>query len=299
MNHTSFSCPVCHHHQFTLVFNARDHYVSGEIYPVNSCDQCGFHMTGNLPPDDQMDQYYQSDDYISHSDTRKGLFNRMYHTVRNLMLYQKFSIVKRTTGKTTGRVLDIGAGTGYFLNFAAGKEWETTGTERSSEARKFAREHWKLDLLPGDHLFDLPSASFDAITLWHVLEHLPEQDKYWKTFSNLLPEGGFLFIALPNFRSFDAGHYKEYWAAWDVPRHLWHYAPEHIIRQAGNYGFRLYGMKQMPFDAVYVSILSEKYKKSKFPLIKGLFFGKISWFGSLMNVKKSSSVIYIFRKQTS
>jgi len=296
---TSFSCPVCHHRHCTLAFQATDHFVSGEVFPIYSCDQCGFHMTGNLPPDDQMDQYYQSDDYISHSDTRKGLFNRIYHTVRNLMLNEKLNIVKRTTGKTTGRVLDIGAGTGYFMNFAARKGWETTGTERNSEARRFAKEHWKLELLPGDHLFDLPPASFDAISMWHVLEHLPDQDKYWKTLFRLLPEGGFLFIALPNFCSFDAVHYKEKWAAWDVPRHLWHYAPENIIRQAGNYGFRLTGMKRMPFDAFYVSILSEKYKKSQFPLMKGLFYGKISWLASLIDVKKSSSVIYIFRKQNS
>lgn len=297
MDPSSFSCPVCHHHRGTLAFQATDHFISGEVFPVFSCDQCGFHLTGNLPQDILMDRYYQSNDYISHSDTRKGLMNRIYHTVRDLMLNEKFQIVKRTTGKQTGKLLDIGAGTGYFLNFAAGKGWQTTGTERSGEAREFAKKHWGLEILSGDQLFDLPPGSFDAITLWHVLEHLPDQDKYWNTFSRLLPDDGFLIIALPNFRSLDARHYREKWAAWDVPRHLWHYAPEHITRQAGNYGFHLTGMKRMPFDAFYVSMLSERYKKSKFPMIKGLFHGKMSWFASLADVKKCSSVIYIFSKQ--
>jgi SAM-dependent methyltransferase len=175
------------------------------------------------------------------------------------------------------------------------KGWEITGTEKSDSARKFASEKWGMQLLPEDGLWSLSENSFDVITLWHVMEHLHDLEKYWGILNRLIKPEGSLIIALPNPASADAGHYREHWAAWDVPRHLWHFSPENIRQIAEKHGFILQSTYRMPFDAFYVSILSEKYKKSGFPVMKGLSMGTLSWFSSLLSIHKSSSLIYVFK----
>jgi 2-polyprenyl-3-methyl-5-hydroxy-6-metoxy-1,4-benzoquinol methylase len=290
-------CPICRNTGFTEVLRLTDHFVTGEVFPLLKCKDCGFLITGNVPVNDEMERYYKSDDYISHSDTSTGLINRVYHTVRNLMLQKKFNIVKHATAKANGKLLDIGAGTGYFLNYAQKKGWEITGTEKSNTARLFAQQRWNLTIYPENQIYNLGDEYFDAITLWHVLEHLPDPDNHWKVFHRILKKEGRVIIALPNFESADAKHYGEHWAAWDVPRHLWHFSPDHIRRMAENSGFTLVDMHRMPFDSFYISMLSEKYKKSPFPSVKGIFIGKLSWILSLINIKKCSSVIYIFKKE--
>ena len=153
-----------------------------------------------------------------------------------------------------------------------------------------------MDIMPDDALFSLPPASFDLITLWHVMEHLPNIRQYWQVISRLLKPDGILIIALPNSSSWDAKHYGSYWAAWDVPRHIWHFTPKLIEKLGNREGFRLIHSKRMPFDAFYISIMSEKYKKSAYPIFKGILFGKISWLSSLLNKNRCSSLMYIFRK---
>jgi SAM-dependent methyltransferase len=175
--------------------------------------------------------------------------------------------------------------------------WNVMGTEKDAKARNFSLEQWGIRLLPDEGLFSLPDQSFDVITLWHVLEHLYAPLDYLKKASALLEPAGSLIIALPNPASCDAHHYREYWAAWDVPRHLWHFQPENMEKLALKAGFTLRRTCRMPFDAFYVSILSEKYRGSKAALLKGVFFGKLSWMLSLAYPKKCSSLIYEFRLQ--
>jgi 2-polyprenyl-3-methyl-5-hydroxy-6-metoxy-1,4-benzoquinol methylase len=292
----SVACPVCGYHQFKMEFQVIDYFVTKEEFCIQSCIKCGMHLTADVPADSEISAYYKSEDYISHSDTRKGLVNRAYHIVRDYMLARKYTSIRRSTGKNKGTILDIGAGTGYFLHYMKKKNWEVYGTEKSVEAREFAKKHRNLDILPEDALFSLPTASFDAITLWHVMEHLPNIRQYWQIISKLLKPDGILIIALPNSGSWDAKHYGSYWAAWDVPRHLWHFTPKHIEKSGDKEGFRLIHSQRMPFDAFYISIMSEKYKKSAFPILKGIFFGKISWLSSLFNKNRCSSLMYIFRK---
>jgi SAM-dependent methyltransferase len=296
MEMSSVACPVCGYHQFRLVFTAEDYFVTQEKFPVNACIKCGMLMTSGLPKEEDIAGYYKSEDYISHSDTRKGFVNRAYHLVRDIMLSEKFNIIRKNSGKGTGSVLDIGAGTGYFLKYMQQKGWNVQGVEKSQEARDFATKRWNLNILPDEELFNLPPASFDVITLWHVMEHLPNLDQHWQLISKLLKPDGVLVIALPNAGSWDAKHYGPYWAAWDVPRHLWHFTPIHLEELGKSEGFSLKNMYRMPFDGFYISIISEKYKKAAFPSIKGIFYGKISWLASLFNKRKCSSLIYIFRK---
>lgn len=289
-------CPVCGGKNFNKVFDVKDYFALGEEFPIFACAACNFRLTAGLPPLSEMGNYYQSLEYISHSDSTEGIVNKVYHRVRNYMLKCKFKVVHNVSQLKEGTLLDIGAGTGYFLAFMQAKGWRVTGTDQSEEARNFAAGRWDIPLLPAEELFALPEHSFDVITLWHVMEHLPDLDLHWKTISRLLNDAGTLVIALPNADSQDAQHYKSFWAAWDAPRHLWHFAPPQIEKLAATYGFEMCGMKRMPFDAFYVSILSEKYKRSKLSLLKGLFFGKISWLVGLFNIGRCSSLIYIFRK---
>jgi 2-polyprenyl-3-methyl-5-hydroxy-6-metoxy-1,4-benzoquinol methylase len=205
-------------------------------------------------------------------------------------------LVEKATSLKTGQILDVGTGTGFFLNEMKENGWQVTGTEKSIDARDFAKKEFNLDNLPSEKLFELKDSSFDVITLWHVLEHIHLLNENMKIFHRLLKENGKLIIAVPNHTSTDAKHYKEFWAAYDVPRHIWHFAPKQMEILGKKHRFKLSTIQTMPFDSFYVAMLSEKYKKSKLALLKGIYFGKISWLNSILNPKKCSSVIYVFDK---
>jgi SAM-dependent methyltransferase len=296
METNSATCPVCDCHQFRMAFETKDYFYTGKDFTINACIKCGMLLTAEVFNVKDLSEYYKSEQYISHSDTREGLVNRLYHLVRNVMLRRKYRLVCSVTGLKTGSILDIGTGTGYFPGFMKGKGWRVTGIEKSDEARRFAAKNQDIPVFDEEQLLNIPAASFDVITLWHVMEHLPDINHHWQVISKILKPDGVLIIALPNANSWDASHYGPYWAAWDVPRHRWHFAPEHFKESGQKEGFRLISTRRMPFDAFYISIISEKYKQSSFPVLRGMFYGKLSWFASLFNKKRCSSLIYIFRK---
>ncbi len=284
--------------QQTLIpfITCTDFLVSGEKFPVKKCSSCGLKITTPVEEEEKMDRYYQSEDYIAHSDSSKGLVHLLYHRVRKYMLHQKRGLIEKEAGKKNGKILDVGAGTGYFLHEMNRQDWEVDGTEKSPEARKFAKEAFNLSLRDPEELFQLPGQSRDIITLWHVLEHIHQLDKNMKAFSRILKAGGKLIIAVPNPGSCDASHYQEYWAAYDVPRHIWHFSPDQMKTLGEKYHFRLTRMCPMPFDAFYISLLSEKYKKQKGALFFGMLHGIICTLTTLFNKKRASSLIYIFEK---
>ncbi|MCA1759473.1 MAG: class I SAM-dependent methyltransferase [Bacteroidales bacterium] len=289
-------CPVCDGKLFSPFLTCTDYFVSGEKFQIKQCSSCGFKITENIEDEDNIGTYYQSENYISHSNTSKGVVNSVYHTVRKYMLGRKRSLVEKATSLKTGQILDVGTGTGFFLNEMKENGWQVTGTEKSNEARDFAKKEFNLDNLPSEELFTLKDKSFDVITLWHVLEHIHLLNENMETFHRLLKENGKLIIAVPNHTSTDAKHYKEFWAAYDVPRHIWHFAPKQMEMLGKKHGFKMNSLHTMPFDSFYVAMLSEKYKKSKLALFKGIFYGKISWLKSIFNPAKCSSVIYVFEK---
>jgi len=289
-------CPVCGSNQFKPFITCTDFFVTGENFEIRKCLGCGFKFTANVENEETIGHYYQSEEYISHSNTSKGLVNAVYHKVRNYMLGRKRGLVKKATGLKTGRILDVGTGTGFLLNEMKYHGWQVTGTEISDNARAFSKKEFGLEIHEPDQLFQFEKESFDAITLWHVLEHIHNLDENMAAFSKLLKPGGKLIIAVPNPTSYDARHYREFWAAYDVPRHIWHFGPEQMKQFGEKHGFKLVRTSPMPFDAFYVSLLSEKYKKSKFAFIRGMFHGKISWLKSLVNTERCSSVVYVFSK---
>ncbi|MEG1545868.1 MAG: class I SAM-dependent methyltransferase, partial [Bacteroides sp.] len=229
---------------------------------------------------------------------KKGVVNRIYHQARKVMLNRKAALVARSLGKSVGKVLDIGTGTGYFPHTMQEKGWTVEAIEKSAQARAFAKEHFELDVKEEAELANFSAKSFDVITLWHVMEHLEHLNEMWERLHELLSDKGVLVIAVPNCASYDAEKYKEDWAAYDVPRHLWHFTPDTIQQFGVKHNFILAAQYPMPFDAFYVSMLSEKYQKKLSPFIGGICTGSLAWFSSLGKRERSSSMIYVFRKKS-
>lgn len=291
------TCPLCGGKHLEHAITCTDHYASGEQFSLYRCEDCGFIFTQDAPVEAEIGRYYETPDYISHSDTHKGLMNRVYHRVRKYMLSRKAKLIKRTSGLSKGSLLDIGTGTGYFSNEMKERGWRVKAIEKNARARAFAKEHFELEVDAEDALAGYADDSFDVITLWHVMEHLEPLNETWEKLAQLLKERGVLIVAVPNPNSYDAGKYKEWWAAYDVPRHLWHFTPSAMQQFGVKHGFKLAEQHPMPFDAFYVSMLTEKYKGSRLAFLKGMWTGLLAWFSSLAKAERSSSMIYVFRKK--
>ncbi|NOQ72297.1 MAG: methyltransferase domain-containing protein [Crocinitomix sp.] len=284
-------CPICDSSEFTPFISAVDYTVSNDTFNIVSCNNCGFHFTNPIPTVDKIGEYYKAESYISHSSTNKGIINKLYQRVRKHTLKQKVKLVKRVgKGKDT---LDIGAGTGHFLNACQLAGFNALGLEPDVDARTFAIENFKANIQELDELYNLPDGSRDVITMWHVLEHVYDLRRDLDKITRILKPDGRLIIAVPNMSSFDAKHYKEFWAAYDLPIHLYHFVPDDIKRLFEHYDMELEEMQPMKFDSYYVSMLSEKYK--------GGNIVKAFWNGCRSNLKAKngtySSQIYILKKK--
>jgi len=294
---TYSQCPSCGCASIYPAVSAKDHTVTHEMFEIWHCDDCTMRFTQNVPGPAAIGRYYQSPDYVSHSDTEKGLINRLYHLVRNYTLTGKRKLVQNATGKKSGTLLDVGAGTGAFANTMQLAGWELTGLEPDETARRNANNKYGLQLVSPDSLFGLEPSRFDVITMWHVLEHVHDLHGYLTQFQKILKPGGRLIIAVPNYTSYDAKVYKGYWAAYDVPRHLYHFSPKSMELLGKAKGFALEDTKPMWFDSFYVAMLSEKYKNGSGNLIGAVWNGLLSNLKAIRNKKRCSSVIYIFSKK--
>ena len=290
-------CPLCGSEQLEPTLTCVDSYASGEMFKLYRCAHCGFLMTQDAPAEEEIGRYYAVADYISHTDTRKGAMNRVYHWARRYMLRRKALLVEREAHLTTGRLLDIGTGTGYFPAEMQRRGWQVEAVEKSAEARQFAKTHFNLEVKPDHTLHTLPQGAYQVITLWHVMEHLYNLEETWQQLYQLLDEKGVLIVAVPNCSSWDARKYGAYWAAYDVPRHLWHFTPNTIQQMGSKQGFRLVERYPMPLDAFYVSMLSEKHMHHRGAFVRGLLMGLPALWASAIKKERSSSMIYVFRKK--
>nr|WP_262905093.1 class I SAM-dependent methyltransferase [Tamlana sargassicola] len=254
----------------------------------------GFLETHPQPSKEKLPEYYKSEDYISHTDAKRNLFEKVYHLVRVYALNKKLSLINNHVSADKN-LLDVGCGTGDFLNAAIKNGWQVNGVEPNAQARNIANKKTNNAVFNIEKLKEFQEASFNVITLWHVLEHLPNLEEHIELFKKLLKPNGVLIIAVPNYKSYDAKHYKSFWAAYDVPRHLWHFNKSSIKNLVEGYGFSLNKIKPMWFDAFYVSLLSEKYKTGKMNFIKGFFIGLLSNVKALAS-KETSSLIYVVKK---
>lgn len=289
-------CPVCGSTDTNVILEAKDYTVSGEMFLIRQCQACNLRFTWPVPDEQHIGKYYRSESYISHSDTSKGLVNKLYHTVRKISLKQKKTWIEKATGIANGNILDIGCGTGAFLNLMQQSGWHVTGLEPDEGARAIANKKYGLSVLPSGSLHLLPQNNFHAVTLWHVLEHVHDLHGYLEQIVRLMGEGGHIFIAVPNYTSLDAGIYQQHWAAYDVPRHLYHFSPEAMRSLVQQHGLKLEKMTAMPFDAFYISLLSEKYKDGKNHYLSGFIHGSQSWAYARKHIEQSSSLLYILCK---
>ena len=295
-------CPVCGGNSLAPHLVCTDRLVTQKQFTLNRCEQCGMVITSPRPLSEELGAYYQSEDYVSHSDTQKGLFFKLYHSVRRHMLRSKYRHVARATkaiqSSRQQSILDYGCGTGYFLQTMQQQGWHTTGIEIDPGARAFAKLKFGLETIAPEAMSHLDDHSFDAITLWHVMEHVEELDTLLDELRRLLKPGGSLLIALPNHRSFDAQRYGADWAAYDVPRHLWHFSPDTFARMMTNHGWELCATTTMPFDGFYISMMSEaaRHRVSKpIAYLWGAFIGLLGWLVSMTHKPASSSLIYTLR----
>ena len=290
------SCPVCNGTNLHLNFSCRDYLVSNKEFDLFKCSDCGFILTQDHPDSNEIGSFYKSDAYISHSDTKRGLFNFLYHIARKFMLGKKSRLVKKVSGLKTGSILDIGSGTGYFAFAMKEAGWQVTGVEIDEAAREYSRTKFGLNIINSDAIKGLPNESFDCITLWHVLEHLEEPEIYLQEIRRLLKPDGTCIIALPNHLSTDAKHYRQFWAAYDVPRHLWHFSPDVFKLFSERNGFQVIRRVPLPLDAFYISILSEKNKKGILAILNGFYTGLRSYLISVFRQELNSSLVYVIKR---
>lgn len=268
-----------------------DHSVSKEVFDLHHNPEFDMLITFPKPSLEKLPSYYESDDYISHTDGKRSLFEKMYHFIKGISLKNKLKLINSQGVK--GKLLDIGAGTGDFLAVAKSDGWQTVGIEPSAKAKEIAI---KKGVNFAQDLASLESNSFDIITMWHVLEHVPNLEEYISELKRLIKPSGTIIIAVPNFKSYDAKYYGEFWAAFDVPRHLWHFSKTAIQKLFAKENLKLVEVLPMKFDSFYVSLLSEKYKNGKMNFLKAFWIGlKSNQYGN--RKKEYSSHIYVIKSE--
>ncbi|HEX2608247.1 MAG TPA: class I SAM-dependent methyltransferase [Flavisolibacter sp.] len=288
-------CPVCKSSAIDPLLTVKDHSVSHQEFVVWQCRDCSLRFTQDVPDQESIGPYYQSEDYISHSNTSKGALNKLYQRVRRFTLKQKADLVISHT-RPRGSILDMGAGIGAFLDVMKEKSWNITGLEPDAGAREQARKLFRIELQDAGKLEQLQEGSYDAITLWHVLEHVHALHNTIEKLKKLLTTSGKLFIAVPNYSSLDASVYLNFWAAYDVPRHLYHFTPKSIDKLMALHGMRVISKKPMWFDSFYISLLSSKYHRGKTSWIGAGVTGLRSNIKAFLNKDRCSSVTYIIEK---
>lgn len=292
---TLSTCPVCSGTNYVPFLSCIDYTVSYETFQIVECIACGFKFTNPRPSEEEIGKYYDSSDYISHSNTSKGIINSLYKITRRFTISKKVRLIKSVCpdGKS---ILDYGCGTGEFLSGMKKVGWSTKGIEPNPEARNYAINTNLLEVTDPSEIISFRPKSFDAITLWHVLEHIHKLNETIEVFKKLLSDDGKLIIAVPNNEAVDALIYKETWAAYDVPRHLYHFNVDSITRLFRNHQMQVLNVMLMPLDAFYVSMLSEKYRNKTFGIINGVLNGAKTNLKSRFDKKKSSSLIFVIDK---
>lgn len=284
-------CPWCNsenNHQFLKL---KDHFLSQEEFEIIECDDCKLLFTIPCPTPDKIGDYYKSEDYLSHNEEKKGLFAKIYNSVKKINIKNKYKIAVSCQPSVVS-LLDIGCGVGDFLLYAKENGCDITGIEPSEDARKIAEKKLNCKILPPEELENIPDNSFDIITMWHVLEHVADLKTEIHHLQRILKKDGRLILALPNFKSYDAEYYKDKWAAYDVPRHLNHFSQTSIKNIFKETQLQLIDIKPLKWDGFYISMLSEQYLNNRNSFIKGSLTG---W-KSNNKARKSgewSSLVYV------
>lgn len=287
-------CPWCNSNKAQTNLCLKDEFLTKEHFQICECLNCGLLYTVPRPSKDKIGDYYKSEEYYSHQENKKGFIPKIYEAIKKVNLKNKYTLA--ANGIKKGRLLDIGCGVGDFLHTAEEHGWECIGVEPSEDAKAIARKRIKAEIITSEDLEQIPDASFDLITMWHVLEHVDNLKWQVEQLERLIKSNGRIVIAVPNYKSYDAQFYKKLWAAYDVPRHLNHFSKTTLTKIFKSKGLELKKTEKLIWDAYYISYMSEQYKHHSLPLIKGAFRGLIS------NCKARrtgewSSMVYVFEKK--
>ena len=286
------SCPICTT-EMKFKFVTKDYLVTGESFDIVECEACSIRTTTPFPDKKIIGNYYSSDDYISHDDKVSGIFDSIYGLVRTYQLNKKKKLIGKYFNKSNGKILDIGCGAGDFLQYMKEDHWNINGVDTSNKARKIANKKLNIKVMdPKDWINN--KEKYDVITCWHSLEHVHEPWVYLDKIKKSLTLNGFLIVALPNYQSTDAKIYKEFWAAYDTPRHLYHFTIKSMNKTIKPHGLNIESIYRMNFDPFYVSMLSAKHMGKSF--MSGLINGFKSWTLSIFSKDKCSSLIFIIKK---
>lgn len=286
-------CPICNNEHLNPEMDVADHFLTKEVFHLTKCTQCRFLFTNPRPKSKNLSTYYHSDDYLSHS-KKKSLTGSIYNFVKEYSLAKKFQLISRY--HSHGKLLDIGSATGEFLHYFKKKNWDATGIEPAEAPRQYSIHTYGLNVFPEEKIDQLAADQFDVVTLWHVLEHVPDLNQRMEQISKLLAPEGLLVIALPNYLSWDAQHYGNFWAGYDVPRHLYHFTPDTISQLLSKYQFEIFKTEPLKFDAFYVSLLSEKYRTGKSDFLAAFRNGLKSNKWAKQHGGNYSSLIYLAKK---
>ncbi|MEX2235019.1 MAG: class I SAM-dependent methyltransferase [Cyclobacteriaceae bacterium] len=250
-------CPVCRETHFADYLSCKDYTVSHETFTLQKCKACGFVITNPRPEENKLPDYYQSEAYISHSNKSPSLVDKVYKVSRTFTLKWKYNLIRKHSLNKPVSILDYGCGTGAFLEECKKHKMIISGVEPSTTARTQAKEITETEI--ASHINEL-NTDFDVITLWHVLEHISDLNETISRLKSHMNKNGTMFIAVPNLQSLDANRYGEYWAGYDVPRHLWHFSRATMRMLLSHHNLKLINVVPMRLDSYYVSLLSEKYK---------------------------------------
>ena len=286
-------CPLCTESHFHRFLTCRDHTVSGASFDIVECEACGFRFTNPRPSADEIGRYYESEDYTPHQDASQGLIDTLYHWVRRYTLRSKHRLITSLIKDPPGRLLDFGCGTGEFLSLCRSRGWAARGLEPDATAQDVAAQKYGLTVQDPDRIEDFPDDHFDVTTLWHVLEHVPRLSETVEQLTRTLAPDGTLVVAVPNCASFDAQFYGEYWAAYDVPRHLYHFRPNDVRRLFAPFDMTVTDIRPMRLDAFYVSLLSEQYRDGWLP--QALLVALSSTLWAARREHRHSAQLYLIR----
>jgi 2-polyprenyl-3-methyl-5-hydroxy-6-metoxy-1,4-benzoquinol methylase len=285
------NCPVCSSSVFTDFLEVNDYFLTKEDFSIQKCDACGFRFINPRPENLEIGRYYQSDEYISHDAEKENFISRIYKIARIFSIKAKYRIVYKYG--ESGKILDIGCGTGEFLKYCKSKGFDVSGVEPSEKARVYAQKvnHISVTGKLADYSNSLHS--FDCISMWHVLEHVHDLNETIEMVKTLLKPNGIFIVAVPNSNSWDAQHYGNFWAAYDVPRHLYHFTEVTLKKLVSKHGFILKKLLPQKLDAFYVSMLSEKYRTGKINYLKSFILGLWSNFQAGKQKRGYSSQIFV------
>jgi 2-polyprenyl-3-methyl-5-hydroxy-6-metoxy-1,4-benzoquinol methylase len=289
------SCPVCGNSNFSPFLQSSDFFLTKEEFRIVSCNSCGMKFVNPRPEADEIGKYYESPDYASHDTAKRNALNFLYKKVRNISIKKKVHLVEEhAKGK---KILDIGCGTGEFIFVCKQHGFDVTGIEPTEKPRSFAQNEYKLNVYKEDYLNRITHPEFDVITLWHVLEHVHLLHERMNKIVEIMNADGTVIIAVPNCDSWDAHYYGKFWAAYDLPRHLYHFSQETMKILARNYSLKIEKIIPMKLDAYYISLLSEKYAKGKQNYFQAIINGARSNNFARRNKINYSSLIYVLKRE--